>query len=153
MAARGLASIDDILNRIDTLLRIVDEVPEPDFSPAAVEAEVVEAAYRALKAEQERAQLFGADMFPNPGWAILLHLFVSGAEGRHVNSAGLCAPAGVPETVALRHLAVLVAAKLVRRQPHHSSADSIYLALTPEGKKRLCDYFSRAPRDRDAAAA
>ena len=152
MAAR-LASIEDILCRIDNLLRIVDEVPSADLQLKGAGAEMVDAAARALKAEQERAEFFGPDMFPNPGWAILLQIFVSGAKGDAVDTDALCAAAGVPETVALRHLAVLVSAKLVRRQPRRGSPETTCLTLTPAGEKALCDYFSRAPRDRDAAAA
>ena len=151
--AAALASIEDILCRIDNLLRIVDEVPGADLPLGGAEAEIVEAASRALEAEQERAHHFGADMFPNPGWAMLLQIFVSRAKGGAVDTDMLCAAAGVPETVALRHLAVLVSAKLVRRQPHGGKPETSCLALTAAGEKALCDYFSRAPRERDAAAA
>jgi hypothetical protein len=153
MAKTGLASVEEILARVENLLRTVEEVPGSCVSPAEAEAELVEAACRALRAEQARSELFGRDLFPNPGWAMLLHLFVSDAEGRPVTSAGICAAAGVSETVALRHLAVLVTAKLVRRQPQPGNPGTIYLTLAPAGKKRLCDYFSQRPRDRDAAAA
>jgi DNA-binding MarR family transcriptional regulator len=131
----------------------VEEVPGSCVSASEVEAELVEAAHRALRAEQERSELFGPDLFPNPAWAMLLHLFVSDTEGRPVTSSGICAAAGVTETVALRNLAVLVTAKLVRRQPQPGNPGAIYLTLTPAGKERLCEYFSQRPRDRDAAAA
>ena len=151
--AAALASIEDILCRIDHLLRIVDEVPCAGLQLKVAGAEMVEAAASALRAEQERATFFGADMFPNPGWAMLLQIYVSDARGNAVDTDALCAAAGVPETVALRHLAVLVSAKLVRRQPHAGRPEATCLALTPAGEKALCDYFSRAPRERDAAAA
>jgi DNA-binding MarR family transcriptional regulator len=153
MAGAGLSSIEDILGRIDNLLNAVAEVPGSASPGSEMQAETVAAAYRALKAEQKRAQSFGADMFLNPGWAILLHLFVSGAEGRYVNSAGICAAAGVPEHVALRHLAVLVAAKLVRREGSQDNSATARLMLTAAGEKRLGEYFSPASPDRDAAAA
>jgi DNA-binding MarR family transcriptional regulator len=153
MAGPGLASVEDILARVENLLRTVEELPGSCVSASDFEADLVEAAHRALRSEKKRSELFGAELFANPGWAMLLHLFVSSAEGRPVTSSGICAAAGVTETVALRHLAVLVTAKLVRRQPHPGNPGAIELALTPAGKKRLCDYFSQRPRDRDAAAA
>jgi DNA-binding MarR family transcriptional regulator len=151
MAGTGLASVEDILCRIDNLLSLVEEVPGPDLT--SVDGGTVEAARNALQAEQDRARLFGADMFPNPGWAILLHLFVAGAEGEEVDSGALCAAAGVPDTVALRHLAVMVAAKLVTRRPHSNNPGATYLTLTPAGETALSDYFSRTPGARDAVAA
>jgi hypothetical protein len=153
MAGAGLASIEDLLGRIDNLLRIVDEVPGGQLQLKGAETEIVEAAGRALKVEQERARFFGAEMFFNPGWAILLHLFVSSANGRPVDTGNLCLAAGVPDTVALRHLAVLVSANFVRRRPNPDHPGATCLTLTALGEKALCDYFSRAPRERDAAAA
>ena len=150
---RNRSSIEEIVCRLDKLLQAVDEASGPDADASGVEPDMIYDARRTLKAEEERARLFGADMFPNPGWVILLHLFVSGAEGRQVNIAGACAAAGVPETVALRHIAVLVAAKLIRRQSHHSHQTATHLRLTPSGEEKLCGYFSRAPRDEGAAAA
>jgi DNA-binding MarR family transcriptional regulator len=149
---RGSA-IEEIVCRLDDLLRTVDEMPRPEPGSRGLEPDMIDAAARLLKAEQERAQQFGPDMFPNPGWAILLHLFVSRAQGRYVDMAAACATAGVAENVALRHVAVLVAAKLVRRQQIHADRGEIYLTLTPIGEERLCEYFNRAPRDKGAAAA
>jgi DNA-binding MarR family transcriptional regulator len=151
MSGTGLATIEDILRRIDNLLRIVDEVPAPDLS--GVDGGIVEAARKALQAEQDRARLFGADMFPNPGWAILLHLFVAASEGHELDGDALSAAAGVPQPVALRHLATLVSAKLVRRQPHPDRPDATYLTLAPAGERALYEYLGRTPTNVDAAAA
>jgi hypothetical protein len=153
LTQRNGKGIEEIVWRLDNLLQAVDEVPAPDLGPSGLEPDLVVAARRMLKEEQERGQLFGPDMFPNPGWAIVLHLFVCAAEGRSVSLEGACAAAGVPEDVALRHIAVLVAAKLVRRQARHGYADTIYLTLTPAGETCLRGFFNRDPRDKDAAAA
>jgi DNA-binding MarR family transcriptional regulator len=92
-------------------------------------------------------------MFPHPGWAILLHLFVAASEGHELDGDALSAAAGVPRPVALPHLARLVSAKLVRRQPHHHRPDATYLTLTPAGERALHEYLGRAPTNMDAAAA
>jgi hypothetical protein len=150
---RKASPIDEAIARLNELLRAVDEVSAPEIADDVVEEEIAAAALRAIKAEQERARLFGADLFPNPGWSILLHLFLSGLEGRQVSMAALCAATGLPEAVALRHVSVLVGANLVRRQAVKCDIQATYLMLSSEGKRRLCTYFNPGQTDRDAAAA
>lgn len=151
-AGRRDGGIEDIVLRLDDLLRAVEELPGGAAADKDVEAEMLDAARRTLDAERARGRLFSPDMFPNPGWAMLLHLLISGGEGRQVDTRAACAAAGVPENVALRHIAVLVAGKLVRREPGRDDP-ATYLALTPLGKATLCEYFGGAPKARDAAAA
>ena len=144
--------IEDIVQRLDALLRTVDEVPGGNAS-APVRQDIVEAARRSLAALRERERLFGAGLFTDPAWTILLQLFVAGEEGREVKAGCVCAAAAVPDTVALRCIALLVSAKLVKRRPHGQDAEGTYLELTHTGQARLCDYFNRVTANEGGAAA
>ncbi len=145
--------IEEIVRRLDELLRAMDEVPAA--GPAGIIAQdgMLEAARHALWAQRERERVFGRGLFADPAWDILLELFVAGAEGRQANVVSVCAAAGVPETVALRCIALLVAGKLVRRQPHSADPQGIYLVLSDSGAATLCEYLSQTMKDAGGAAA
>ena len=145
-------NIEDIVQRLDALLRTMDEVPSGGAS-GAVRRDMLEAAQRSLAALRERERLFGAGLFTDPAWTILLQLFVAGEEGREAKSETLCVAAAVPETVALRCIALLVLAKLVKRRARLSEREGTYLELTEAGQARLCDYFNRVTADGGGAAA
>ena len=144
--------IEDIVQRLDALLRTMDEVPG-GAAPIPVRQDIMEAARKSLSALRERGRLFGAGLFTDPAWTILLQLFVAGEEGRKAKAECVCAAASVPETVALRCIALLVSAKLVKRRPHAGDPAGTYLELTEAGRARLCEYFNRVMADGGGAAA
>ena len=144
--------IEDVVKRLDALLRTMDEVPAAAAS-MPVGQDIVEAGRRSLAALRERERLFGVGLFTDPAWTILIHLFVASEEGRTARAECVCAAAAVPETVAMPCIALLVSAKLVKRRPHHGDPQATYLELTEAAQVRLCDYFSRTMADGGGVAA
>lgn len=144
--------IEDIVQRLDALLRTMDEVPG-EAASAPVGQDIVAAARRSVAALRERERLFGAGLFTDPAWTILLQLFVVGEEGRKAKAECLCAAAAVPEAVAIRCIALLVSAKLVKRRAQSGDSAGTYLELTEAGRGRLCEYFSRLAAGGGGAAA
>ena len=71
-----------------------------------------------------------ADMFGEPGWDILLNLFVAFEEGQPMDAAAIGPAIGVRPAVLMRWLAVLSERGLIRSiEPQTDSA----MTLTPEG--------------------
>ena len=68
-----------------------------------------------------------------PAWDMLLDLAAVTAEGKHVSVSAICISSGAPQSTALRKLAALEAAGLVRRYLHGTDRRRVCLALTEKG--------------------
>ncbi|MFM5955510.1 MAG: hypothetical protein ACKOPE_14580 [Novosphingobium sp.] len=92
--------------------------------------------------ERERRALFvDREMLGEPGWDILLDLFVSRANGLRISVTSACIAARVPPTTALRWLAVLEDSGLVERTADQGDRRRDWVSLTASGLQAMADYF------------
>ncbi|HEX8191655.1 MAG TPA: hypothetical protein VF552_02025 [Allosphingosinicella sp.] len=105
-------------------------------------ADLLAAARRMATARRVRDEVFGNGQFLNPGWNILLELFVAGEEGRNVTIKSACVAACVPQSTALRHIAYLVDIRLAIRAQHPSDARSAYLKLSDRGRAKMVAFLT-----------
>lgn len=110
-------------------------------------AELLTAARRFAMARQVRDDMFGLGMFLNPGWNIMLELFIAGEEGRNVTIKSACVAACVPQSTALRHIAHLIDVRLAVRAQHPSDARSAYLKLSERGRTKIVAFLTLSARD------
>ncbi|GAA4747448.1 hypothetical protein GCM10023264_11470 [Sphingomonas daechungensis] len=96
-------------------------------------------ARRILTLRQRRAKHFGAATFGEPGWEMLLLLYVSTGSGLGVDQLAMLS--GVSEGIARRWLSHLASEKLVQVSGLSSSATVI---LTPRGRAGLDAFLSDA---------
>jgi hypothetical protein len=134
---RALEDMADVLARVEPLSA----------------AELLAVARRFLLARQVRDEVFGNGEFLNPGWNILLELFIAGEEGRNVTIKSACVAACVPQSTALRHIAHLIDVQLAARAQHPSDARSAYLKLTEPGRMKMVAFLSLSAAGRDAPGA
>ena len=116
-------------------------------------AQLLSVARRWAEARRVRDEVFGKSMFLNPGWSILLELFIAGEEGRNVTIKSACVAAGVPQSTALRHIAHLIDVRLAVRAQHPSDARSAYLKLSESGRARMVSFISQSAEDPAAPGA
>jgi hypothetical protein len=145
--------IDEIARRLDELLRDMADVPPPAEAKAGVDAAVLSVARRVWRTRRERERIFGSMLAADPEWDILLHLFISKAEGREVKVAGAAAATGLSEAIVLRCIAHLAEAKLVARQARASSETVMCLTLTDQAVSMISEYLDRASIELGVAAA
>lgn len=77
-----------------------------------------------------------------PAWDMLLDLAVVREESGHVSVSAVCISSGAPQSTALRKLAALEDANLVRRYLHGTDRRRVCLALTDEGAKLVTDVLA-----------
>lgn len=105
-----------------------------------------------LRQRQRRAELFGADLFADPAWDMLLDLTAARAEHRRVSVTSLCIASGVPATTALRWIGQLVEAGLFERVKDPDDARRAFIALTDRSAEAMAGYFAElAPAEALAA--
>ena len=92
-------------------LRAVASLSEP-FEAFGGEA-AVDLARHIYQLRRNRDASFAAELFSEPAWDILLHLFIADAEGRSVSVSSACDGAATPQTTALRKLRQLEEARLI----------------------------------------
>ncbi|HTN13372.1 MAG TPA: MarR family transcriptional regulator [Sphingomonadaceae bacterium] len=110
---------------------------------------VAEALYRH---RQTRRELFPSNLFGEPGWDILLDLYISSERNRQVTVSDACLASLVPSTTALRSLAQLEQDGLVERHRDPQDGRRIYVRLLPDAKARMIAYLTGVLRERQAAA-
>lgn len=87
---------------------------------------------------RRRERVFaGYAIFGEPGWDILLDLYVAHGECREVSVSSACIAAEVPPTTALRWIRMLTDKGLLTRQLDPSDRRRVNLRLAPEALKRM----------------
>jgi DNA-binding MarR family transcriptional regulator len=136
--------------RIQSLRDDRGALPGPSRAPAlkAVESpgerleahggeSVVGLARRMYALRRRRDASFAAELFSEPAWDILLHLFVAAAEGRAVSVSSACDGAAAPQTTALRKLRQLEEARLIVREGDPADARRAYVRLSYLGRRKM----------------
>lgn len=111
-------------------------------APAVDERLTTAAAW--MKARDERDRIFGADLFFDPAWNMLLDLYVNECRGAVVSVSSLCIAARVPSTTALRWLTMLEKRGLIARRADDYDRRRSFLFLTDEGRSKIESTLDRA---------
>lgn len=72
-------------------------------------------------------------IFGEPGWDILLDLYIAARNGTETQVSSVCIEAGVPSTTILRWIGRLERDGLIYRAADAGDARRRYVRLTPEG--------------------
>jgi DNA-binding MarR family transcriptional regulator len=86
---------------------------------------------------RQRDEVFGEELFSEPAWDILLHLYVAGAEGRAVSVSCACSGAAAPATTALRKLRQLEENHWIVRVGDPADARRSYVRLSSKAMKNM----------------
>ncbi len=100
-----------------------------------------EQAKRQINDRRRRVRKFGAAMFGEPAWEMLLILYVEHQRSR-LTVSRLCAESGAPSTTALRWLEYLEDQQLVQRRAHATDGRMSYVELTDKAVEQLESYLS-----------
>lgn len=83
-----------------------------------------------LRSRERRRDSFPSVIFGEPGWDMILQLYVSHCEGEPIDVSGLCGCTGVSKTTALRHLDRLAAQDLVERLDDTMDGRRVFVRLS-----------------------
>ncbi len=91
---------------------------------------------------QRRVKYFAADLFGEPGWDILLDLYVAEKQNLDVSVTSACIGANVPATTALRWLQLLEDRGLLERKNDDRDQRRIFIRLSRRGYSGMTAYFA-----------
>ncbi len=105
--------------------------------------ELVGLAVRLDAARACRSEFMPYEILAEPGWDMLVALFLADAAGRRATVTNLCNESRVPLTTALRWIEKLVDCRLVRRARNPLDARIIFIELENKGRTAMIDYLSQ----------
>jgi len=118
----------------DSNRALAQHQPEPMGSlrplPTLDNKELATSLKRVQRLRARRRRTANGELFEWPAWDMLLDLAAVRAEGTHLTVSAVCISSGAPQSTALRKLAALERADLVRRYAHGSDGRRVCVALT-----------------------
>ncbi|WP_407047202.1 winged helix DNA-binding protein [Sphingopyxis terrae] len=94
-----------------------------------------------IRRRRERDQAFGADMFADPAWDMLLDLYAAHYERRRVSVSSLCIAAAVPSTTALRWIATMTEKRWIVRDFDPADRRRVHILLAESARIKLDRWF------------
>jgi hypothetical protein len=127
----------------EELGRLAGEIADGE-APAPGQALDSEFVRGVIRARQRRSAAFGADLFADPVWDMMLDLLAARLEGRAVRTSSLCIAAGVPGTTALRWIRELTDRGLFVRVPDPLDGRGVLIELSDDTAERLLGHLAAA---------
>lgn len=98
-------------------------------------------AERLIAERNLRSKFMPADMLGEPGFDMLLDLYVASRHREDVSVSSLCLASQVPTTTALRHLELMERLDWVRRQKDPTDRRRWFVRLTDTAYAGLCRWL------------
>lgn len=120
--------------------------PERQFGPLGATKRSpasTTSAKQVLTARRVRGQFLDDSLFSEPGWDMLLALYITDVSESRNSISRLTDFCGAAPSTALRWICILEKLKLIRRVSHPTDLRTVFIELTIDARRRLDDYFSR----------
>lgn len=104
---------------------------------------LVDLARNVYQFRRSRRRTFDEELFGEPGWDILLDLYIADAEGKNLPVTSVCIGAAVPATTALRWIKLLENQRFVVREFDTSDARRTYIKLSDTGRRKMNELLSQ----------
>jgi DNA-binding MarR family transcriptional regulator len=104
----------------------------------------VRCARQLLGLRRLREEMLGGNLFADPAWDLLLHLYVESAAGNQVAISGLCSAAKVRPTTGLRWINLLVDAGLLEKSDDPEDARRVFVGFAPGADESIHRILARA---------
>lgn len=120
----------------------------PDASAQASDGQAVSASEirRAIRGRRLRDQYFGAGLFEDPAWDMLLDLCAADLERGRVSVSSLCIAAAVAPTTALRWISRMTEAGLFEREADPFDRRRAYMQLSTKARDGMHEYWRAVTR-------
>lgn len=144
-ARRLVATAQDLLALAQELdARAVSELTPGDAPLPNPAPRTVTLARRYYRERRLRGEVFADEtLFGEPAWDLLLDLYIAACEGKRTPVTSACIGAAVPNTTALRWLAILEKRGLIEREADSSDARRYFVRLSLDAQDKMTRYFER----------
>ena len=144
MSTKRMRILADELNELISKIEMGhDQEEEPEASsPIPSLGDWLDTALDAYNTRRKREKVFGApQLFGEPTWDILLDLFIAELKNTRMQTTSVCIGAQVPQTTALRWIALLEKENLVTRYRDKSDSRRVYIQMTDLAVRKMLEIF------------
>lgn len=132
--------LNELISRIEMSQLSSDDI-DTDCPPLGVD-DWLEVAEDEYNLRRYREKVFGdPQLFGEPTWDILLDLFIAELKKSPMQTTSVCIGAQVPQTTALRWIALLERQNLVSRYKDKADSRRVYIQLTETALKKMVQVF------------
>ena len=114
----------------------------PMIGPGARVAAALDRAIAQVDLRKRRETEFGADLFGEPAWDILLDLFIQRVEGHKASATSVSIASRAPTTTALRYIAMLVSRGLATKRIAEHDLRVHYITLSDDGYRTMIELLT-----------
>ena len=115
-----------------------------EVAPPPTTEELVAFAKRISAMRGCRNNFLSDDLLGEPGYDMMLALFIADADGHRLTVSDLTRASGVPSTTALRWMATLQERGLTRRRLNNLDARMVFIELEPKGRDQVAAFLKKA---------
>jgi CheY-like chemotaxis protein/DNA-binding MarR family transcriptional regulator len=139
LIALRLGAVDYLPKPIDgeELLNAINRALTRSAGQATRRRRELSTAKLLMEVRKRRDALFGAELFEDPAWNILLDLHESTLRGISLSVTDLCTGAGTSSTTALRRLNSLISLGLAERVPDSTDGRRVFIRQTRLGAEKM----------------
>ena len=116
---------------------------DPPHAPPST-ADLLSLAERITSIRSVRKEILPSTLFGEPGWDMMLALYVASMKGHRLTITNVCDASDAPSTTALRWLDRLAELDMVRRLPHPTDLRVIFIELAPAAGELLETFLSHS---------
>lgn len=132
--------LNELISKIEMSQSLPDELDGEYTAPDL--DDWLEIAQDEYNLRRYREKMFGnPQLFGEPTWDILLDLFIAELKNIRMQTTSVCIGAQVPQTTALRWIALLERQDLVRRYRDKDDSRRVYIQLTETALKKMVQVF------------
>lgn len=133
------ATIEEIYSGLNRLREQLERSPAVRGALRPTASTRAEAAAREVRRRNQQLQAFGSKLVSNPGWDMLIDLFLARERGKSISVSSLCIASNVPQTTALRWISTLEEEGLICRIRDPNDRRRAYLELTASGAHQVAE--------------
>ena len=94
-------------------------------------------ARRLLDISRQAETMFDGTLLSNPGWDILLDLFIQRSEGKRISIISVCIAANAPTSTVLRYIEAMIASGAIVKIPSLDESETLLIDLSEHTYARL----------------
>ncbi|WP_138921437.1 MarR family transcriptional regulator [Novosphingobium pentaromativorans] len=134
--------IREIVNSL--LANSAEQASDTDSAQTHLGDDPAASAKKLYAFRRKRDVAFDSILFGEPGWDILLDLYVATVQDRRISISSACIGAAVPATTALRWVNLLVERGMIERYPDPVDARRSFLRLSHDTLQKMDTLFAGA---------
>lgn len=131
-----------IRDRLGKALRLVDEIASVSSDVQTKERVTERGIQKLLTLRRRRDHFFGAMLFADPAWDILLELYAAELGQRRLAVGSLGIEAAIPATTTLRWLKTLEKKGMISRSADPMDGRRIFVRLAPAAVAEMDQFFA-----------